>query len=118
MPRTALEAKVISAWKEAATRLGVRVFAPFSPPSNPSIVCVAHLPDFGSPNGMVVGGTVPPEYLPDEALSRWAKDAGLYLSVLNLEPYRRFDSAFFQETLEDWGFFGPPSIRPIWLPEK
>ena len=66
---------------------------------------------------MVVGGTGPPDFWTDKVLSRWAESAGLYVSFLNLERYSTFDEAFFREALEDWGFYGPPSIKPSWLPE-
>jgi hypothetical protein len=105
-------AGVIAAWKTASWALGISVTAPFT--CSDSLECVAFLPDFGGPNGMVVGAIGAPAET-DRALGRWAKERGLYLSFLNPEVYQTYDASTFKEALVDWGYFGPSETRPSWL---
>jgi hypothetical protein len=101
------------AWRTAGKELGFRVESPFV--LNESKKCVARLPDFGGPGGMVIGAIFPPKYLPIESLHLEAATAGYYVSYVNAETYSAFEALQFQEALNDWGYFGPPEKKPGWM---
>jgi hypothetical protein len=97
------------AWREAGERLGIRVIAPheLELPNGGALVVEAFLPDFGGPRGVAVVS------LEDEARCRLASAGAAFTSQLGA-AYRRFDEELFQQTLDDWGWFGAGSAPPIW----
>jgi hypothetical protein len=114
--KTRLERHVIDAWNQAAQSLDITVVAPFAfADAEPAIECIAFLPEFGGPTGMVIGGIVPPAFDTDAALIRQANHAAVFFSFINLESYAQFNAPVFKEALKDWGFFGSPATRPAWL---
>jgi hypothetical protein len=75
---------VIEAWKTASHLLGFEIVAPFTlREGNESIECVAFLPHFGRINGMVIGIIFPPPFKTDQRLAEFAKDAGIFYSIIN-----------------------------------
>jgi len=102
-----------AAWREAATRLGIRVIAPHHLiVAGGTIVQVeAYLPDFGGPHGAIAVS------LADDDRCRLTRSAKFFVSQL-VERYRVFDANLFRETLDDWGWFGPPESRPLWCSTK
>ena len=100
--------KIKNAWQAAGMDLGVRVITPCEVEtlSGESLVCEAHLPDFGSPNGATLLSHDATSMLRDQLPGRW-------FSVL-YEPYERYDRDLFVETLNDWGWFGPVDAAPSW----
>ncbi|MBI3887000.1 MAG: hypothetical protein HY302_14925 [Opitutae bacterium] len=109
--------QVTQAWREAGTRLRVSVTAPFAFEDGAS-QAIAYLPNFGGPNGMVIGLIGAPDYEPDRALSDAADQAGIYFSFISAEIYGGYDAERFKETLSDWGYFGESSKRPEWLEKQ
>ena len=108
--------KVVAAWQAAGRELGIEVVAPYEFHGARQIhQCVAYLPHFGRPKGIVLQGYGPPDYEPHGTLSDDAKSAGLYCSIINVEVYKDFDREKFIEALADWGFYGDPEQRPAWL---
>ena len=115
--RMVLSDRVIEAWNEASRDLDVRVVAPFSlEVGGRSVSCLAFLPDFGSANGMVVGGCVPPGFEVDSLMASRAQEAGMYYAFINLECYSTYQREAFVEELTDWGYYGASERRPAWLP--
>jgi hypothetical protein len=109
---------LIRAWQSAQRELKIRVTAPFSLSTGTATHnCVAFLPDFGSPAGMVIDAIEPPLFRPSKGLATAAEAAGLYLSLISAEVYLHFDSEKFKEALLEWGFFGPDPLRPSWWPD-
>jgi hypothetical protein len=108
--------KVCDAWRVAASALSIRVEVPhlLKTLDGEEVLCVAHLPDFGGPSGMVIGLTT---YNNDKAVISAAKSRGLYWSFINPKVYERYDEEVFKEALADWGFFGKEDHRPGWLQE-
>lgn len=80
--------------------LGIRFVAS----TDPDIVGV--LPDFGGPEGTVVGliGITPTA---DAIGNRW-------FSEINLMSYAHLDRDLWFATLNDWGWSGPGDARPEW----
>jgi hypothetical protein len=114
-----LVTQTIEALITASRKLGIKVAAPYTlRHAGKSTQCLAFLPDFGSPNGMVVGATMPPEFQTDTTLIECARAKGMSFSFLNLERYNNFDEQRYKEALLDWGFFGPPGERPQWISLK
>ena len=97
------------AWREAGSRLSIRVVAPYRVdlPDGGILEVEVFLPDFGSPNG-AFGIS-----MEDEARGKRAAGAAQFVSHLGPD-YRRFDDELFRETLDDWGWYGPDSERPAW----
>lgn len=108
-----LDDKIVSAWGEAASSLGVRVLAPHSVDCSDGTVLVveAFLPDFGGPQGVV--GVA----LDDRERCERAIGTNHFVSQL-ASSYRRFDVTRFRDTLNDWQWFGSPDDRPGWYTGK
>lgn len=108
---------MVQAWHTASKLLGIEVVAPFTlRTEKKSADCIAFLPDFGSPRGMVIGMHIPlTSDMDDETLAICAEKREMFCSYLNPEVYATYDEEKFKETLIDWGFFGPPGHRPAWL---
>jgi hypothetical protein len=108
--------ELVRAWVLAGQRLGIRVNAPYDlQVGATSVRCIACLPDFGGPNGMVLQATFPPNFAIDEVLERAAQKAGYYISFINPNSYTTHDLSEFQCALKDWGYYGSREVRPAWL---
>ena len=84
--------KLVSAWVTAAKELGIRIVAPFEFESEAgSFRCVAHLPDFAGPHGIIIIAGIPPSFETDKNLEDAARRAGYYLSIVNTDVYNSFD---------------------------
>ena len=106
---------LIAAWLLAGSELGIRVVAPFEfKVDTRSFPCIAFLPDFGGPKGMILQAIFPPGFAVDWTLRNEAEKAGYYMSFVNAELYSMFEPQGFQEALRDWGFFGPQTTQPVW----
>jgi hypothetical protein len=108
-----LDDQIVAAWKETASRLGVRVVAPHSLELADGTVLVveAFLPDFGGPQGAVAVA------LDDKERCERATRSNCFVSQL-ASSYRRFDVQRFRDTLNDWQWFGPAADRPGWYSGK
>ena len=105
-----IDEEISRAWLEAAKDLGIRVTAPFTPQSDERITYEAHVMDFGGPKGTVVG-------VLSDKLDDGRATQGFYRS--NLAPsYRHYERQYFIATLNDWGWYGPEEIRPVWYMGK
>lgn len=98
------------AWTQAAAELGFRFEAPLVLRGAPECSCCGWLPDFGGPRGTAILSREDPPAAHDAVVR-----LGYYLSYLNPRYYESYDAACFQETLRDWGWYGPESMRPAWL---
>lgn len=113
---------IAEAWRAAALDLGIEVVVPYSVVvdgrSQEYLALVHH---FGGEHGTLVALSPPGEASNADAevraLFKTAEGANYYCSLLDAEPYRQYDRELFIETLVDWGFCGPPSKRPAWMPE-
>jgi hypothetical protein len=111
------QSKVSSAWRMAAAALSIRIEAPYplEGADGREILCIAFLPDFGSPKGMVIGLACRPNYKIDGTLKLSAETRGLFYSFINPDIYEQYNDEVFKEALVDWGYFGNENIRPSWL---
>jgi len=107
------DTEISVAWRVAAVELYIRVFAPYSVtlPDGNSLEVKAYLPDFGSQHGAFAVGPT------DESLRRLLKGANLWVSMLG-PAYRIFKRDVFEDTLEDWGWFGTDEHPPQWYTGK
>ena len=105
-----------AAWRTAGEILRVSVQAPyvFVDARGREFPCLAFLPEFGGPRGMIVEAIEGPDFNTDTALAVAASEAGVYCSFVNPEQYAVFEEETFKEALRDWGFFGRPTARPLW----
>ena len=115
--QTILTKRAANAWLEASRYLRIKVCAPYElRVGGESVDCLAFLPDFGGPKGMVIGTTLAPDFETDSDLIELAKKNGLYFSFINPAGYASYDESTFTEALIDWGFFGSLENRPNWFP--
>jgi hypothetical protein len=109
--------RVCDAWRIAAVALSIKVEAPYviRTRDGKEVACIAHLVDFGGPNGMIIGLYSRPASETDKELKSAAESKGLFYSFINADFYERYDENEFKEALTDWGFFGDEDRRPNWL---
>jgi hypothetical protein len=108
--------KLETAWITAGRELRIKVKAPFDFWSEArQHLCIAYLAEFGGPHGMVIDAVFPPAFVTNRALAHDAEMAGYFVSFINAHTYAAFDLRKFQEALMDWGYYGPPDSRPLWL---
>ena len=91
---------MVTAWREAATRLGVRVIAPYGVDlaDGTTLLVEAFLPDFGGQYGAIAVA------LEDPDRCRQAAKANRFVSQLS-PTYRHFDDERFRNILNDWGWW-------------
>lgn len=101
--------ELVKAWQFAGAALNVTVLAPYQITlRDQRVVDVeAFLPDFGSPNGIVL------VELEDEARTSLIATSLTYYSMVS-SAYEAFEAQQFIATLNDWGWFGPPDKAPPW----
>ncbi|MGA2542896.1 MAG: hypothetical protein ABSG78_15205 [Verrucomicrobiota bacterium] len=105
-------------WRKACQKLGVKVAAPYPVKvEDGNLTCIAYLPHFGKPKGMIIAAMDLPKIGPDRRLSRFAEEEGLFCSHVNATPFATTDvgETVFKEALEDWGYYGPASQCPSWF---
>lgn len=112
MKQRIIDEAISRAWLEAARDLGIRVTVPFKVQAtdNEMVTYEAHVLDFGGPNGTVIG------VLADK-LHDYRFDRGYYCTNL-ANSYRLYERQYFIDTLNDWGWFGPPELQPAWYTGK
>ena len=110
------EEKTTAAWVEAGRNLGFEVTAPF-PLATPHGTrnCIAYLPHFSGPRGLVIFAMRPPAFDTDAELVAAAEASGYAWSHLNVRAYQYFHHDSFIEALREWGYTGPIETRPTWL---
>lgn len=101
---------VIDAWRKAAEDLNIDVVAPFDwCGEGRHYQFIALVKGFGSSLGTLVADIV------DEDDSSDIADAsGCYWSAISRESYSNYDRDEFISMLNDWGWFGKESERPVW----
>ena len=105
---------VSEAWVKAGTELGFELNAPFAIElDGESVVCVAFLPHFGGPKGMIVA--VLERQAPiDQRIVQYSRKQGLFYSFVGLN-YGNYERSRFIEALEDWGYYGQQDKCPAWF---
>jgi hypothetical protein len=103
-------------WLNAAEALGIRIIAPFSILiDSVNIQCIAFVPEFGGPNGAIVGVLHPETFAIDIRLKEYAKRHEFFLSSINPLGWIKYDEAIFKDALEDWGYYGAQDKCPSWF---
>ena len=100
-------------WR-ACSALGLRVELGFRVvlPSGHAVVTVARIPDFGSPNGMLLIRA----YDEIRGHVQELEDAGYGLSIVDEPPPDAgFDLTAFQVMFRDWGWSGQLGAKPAWM---
>ena len=106
-----LSIAVSKAWEIAARTFDINVTAPYVLRLGAKMAKFeAFLPDFGSPNGMVLANLTP-EWESNPEKRKCAVDAGLFISFINPEFYAVFDKKEFWDALKDWGYFGAKGVN-------
>jgi hypothetical protein len=106
---------VIAAWMD----LGIRVEAPYTlnDEYGQQYQYVAYIRDFGNKKGTLIPIGLKPNIDYDTEALNVAKKNGFYYSILNTECYSDYKEEFFKATSDDWGYFGPPELKPFWYTE-
>jgi hypothetical protein len=104
-----IDSGIVEAWRQAGVDFRIRVEAPHRlvAPDGTELIVEAFVPDFGGPMGTIAVAI--------EDKTRCALVAKLGHFVSQLGPsYRVFERRRFRDTLNDWGWSGPPEARPDW----
>lgn len=111
-----LRAHLARQWRFAANDLRIKVEAPFSFVSRGADYnCVAYLPDFGTPDGMIIELVCAPHYVPDPVFQSAVEAVGLHCSFISYDFYKQYDEREYKAALRDWGFLGLAELRPPWI---
>lgn len=90
-------------WLRASKDLGFEIKTPHSIKVNDvEMQIFAFLPQLGSPNGMLLGLTSPPEFKTDPELVKLAEKLGMFYSFVNVESVLNYDEKFFEDAIRDW----------------
>lgn len=102
-----------AAWSQAGHELSVELVAPFRVGARQTDLAVAFVPLFGSDGGTIVDfrGSGPGS----GAVHRYAGAHGCYYSQIYFDVYCAFDRSLWEETLNDWGWYGPLAETPTWF---
>jgi len=108
-----LDTQMSAAWREAAKQFSIHAIAPYSIglPDGSAIEVEAFIPNFGGPQGAIAVA------LSDGQRCRLVRNTRRWYSQLG-SGYGIFDSALFEDTLEDWGWFGSDEQLPRWYTGK
>jgi hypothetical protein len=108
-----LSERIIAAWRQAATDLGLSFTTPWHVLTldhrRVSYLGLVH--DFGGTKGTLLRVLQLGELSIYEELDR-----DLHVAKLG-ERHAVYDRLVFRGTLLEWGYTGPPSQRPAWVPE-
>ena len=111
--------KVVDVWKQASKELNFDLEAPYKlEDSDNSYQCIAMVPHFGNPKGIVILLTFPPDFPTDSKVFSVAEKLGFSCSYINVEDYMEYTKAIIVEALSDWGFFGEISNKPDFVKIK
>ena len=101
-----IDQRMIAAWEEAASELGIRLESPFRTEDSlgNEVILEGFLPDFGGPSGMVI-----------VSFSRRIKLGSLPLPISILpQASRKYSRKHFVSELRDWGWYGGTQ-KPDWM---
>lgn len=100
----------INAWTTAAKDLGLVIRPAFNilSDSGQTIHCTLLLENFGSKLGTAIFTDILKS--PDPNFS----SKGYYVSTLG-DGYIEYHRDLFVDTLNDWGYFGDPKLKPDWF---
>jgi hypothetical protein len=121
MMNNEISESAVKVWKKFCDKLGVEIIAPYTLETQGHLInCLAFLPNFGGPRGMIVGSMNLPEVTTDPQLIKIAQEKGLFYSFINTKAFTttEIDETIFKATLADWGYYGPLKRRPRWLIES
>ncbi len=101
--------KLIEAWQSASEDLGIEIETNFVLNTEEGKVNYpVFVKNFGRKRGTIVARH---ELFLDFPMP---KHKQYYISAVNAEIYSNYNREYFIETLEDWGYFGSDSNKPIW----
>ena len=96
-------------WTDAAKDLGVRIDTSFLVNGSEVIL----IKSYGSKLGTLIVPVEPRIKIDFEDL----KNKGFYVSQLG-DGYEKYNKDLFIDTLNDWGYYGSESLKPIWYSGK
>ena len=105
-----------SSWIQAAGVLGFKIVSPYTiqMDDGKEEEVFAFIPDYGRPNGTILG-LFYPKQPPNKKFSSWANKNNAFCSFINPKAYQTYDEARFKETLIDWGYYGDSANKPDWI---
>jgi hypothetical protein len=114
---TDIESKVVAAWRRAADDLGIEFSSPHvvTTRSGCCMECIGFVHRFGRRVGTIISVLDQPSSLA-HLVTKW-QDDDYFISVL-AAGYGKYERQYFIDTLDDWQFFGPDSMRPAWYTGK
>ncbi|MGE0534198.1 MAG: hypothetical protein AB7O68_04440 [Pirellulales bacterium] len=106
-----LESSIANRWRDAAVVLKIQVVIPFElQRAEARFRYLALVPHFGRPQGTLI---IELDHPQEDLLAELATNEGYYYSSLS-QRYSQATVQAIQDTLNDWGWFGPEELRPDW----
>jgi hypothetical protein len=104
--------RVIDAWRVAALNLKIVIQSPFilGTSDGKELKFKLLIESFGSNLGTLIFSMTTDSKVDIET----AKEFGYYWSILNPDAYSVYEREHFIETLNDLGYFGEDSQKPVW----
>jgi len=104
--------RIINAWRQAAVDLGIAFTTPWHllTPDHRRVTYLGLVHGFGGRTGTVIRSLQLGELRMYDELDR-----DLHVAKLGAR-HAVYDPLVFRGTLLEWGYTGPPSRRPAWMP--
>ena len=90
-------------WLRASEEMNFKFVSPYPFAYNNMVKKIfAFLPEYGSPNGMIIDFIMEPDYDIDKDISNIAKLKNCFCSFVNIENFLKYDEEAFKDALDDW----------------
>jgi hypothetical protein len=102
--------RVINAWREAAVDLKIKIQSPFilTTSDGREFKYELLIENFGSDLGTLMCSTQ------SNIDIKTQKEYGYYCSLVYPDAYSVYERELFIDTLNDWGYFGEDTQKPVW----
>src|SRR5579859_4323567 len=108
----------LRAWNDAARDLSITIVAPFTlQVDDRRHQCLVWVPYFSNRRGNLVIAAEMPRMLVDPVFKDDARRNGYTFSIVNVTDATTYDRTRFVDTLNEWGYYGPPEKCPSWCVE-
>ncbi|GHV57994.1 hypothetical protein FACS1894182_08440 [Bacteroidia bacterium] len=93
-------------WLRASQELGFRIVTPYIFTLNEvKHEAFAFLPEYGSPNGIIIDLMMEPNFETNEKVEEFAQINTCFYSFIGVDGFPSYNKDFIIDCLEDWGKF-------------
>ncbi|MBM3273329.1 hypothetical protein FJY94_08870 [Candidatus Kaiserbacteria bacterium] len=105
--------RAANALRDFAAKFQVPIETQIAVDECPGSIALGFVPQFGSPQGVLIDSIQPPSYEGDKALMNYAHCKGIFYSQVNAAQMANYAEADFIAMFRDWGYCG--DSPPSWL---